>query len=63
MLIAGENNGRFLKNKVAEKFCLFNTNNFHYYNHGSKQIWRPVCCAPRHDAAIGPRGADFVRVW
>ena len=38
MLIAGKNNGRLLKNKVAEKFYLVNvnsyTNNFHFYNHG-----------------------------
>ena len=39
MLIAGKNNDRFLKNKVAEKFYLVNTNNFRYYiyiyyNHG-----------------------------
>ena len=34
MLIAGKNNGRFLKNKVAEKFYLVNTNNFYYYDHG-----------------------------
>ena len=28
-IIAGENNGRFFKFKVAEKFYQVNTNNFH----------------------------------
>ena len=59
MLIAGKNNGRFLKNKVAEKFYLVNTNNFHYYMTMAKNKYGGLC-APRHDAAIGPRGADFV---
>ena len=31
--IAGENNGRFFKFKVAEKFYQINTNNFHNYDH------------------------------
>ena len=30
---AGENNGRFFKFKVAEKFYQINTNNFHNYDH------------------------------
>jgi len=36
--IAGENNGRFFKFKVAEKFYQINTNNFHNYDHAWK--WR-----------------------
>ena len=31
--IAGENNGRFFKFEVAEKFYQINTNNFHNYDH------------------------------
>ena len=31
--IAGENNGRLFKFKVAEKFYQINTNNFHNYDH------------------------------
>ena len=62
MLIAGKHNDRFLKSKVAEKFCLVNTNNFHYYDHMAKNKYGGLCLcrAPRHGAAVGPRGADFV---
>ena len=31
--IAGENNGRLFKFKVAEKFYQINTNNFHNHDH------------------------------
>ena len=31
--IAGENNGRFFKFKVAERLYQINTNNFHSYDH------------------------------
>ena len=31
--IAGENNGRFFKFQVAEKFYQINTNNFHNHDH------------------------------
>ena len=31
--IAGENNDRFFKFEVAEKFYKINTNNFHNYDH------------------------------
>jgi hypothetical protein len=62
MLMAGKNNGRFLKNKVTEKFYLVNTNNFHYYSSCITMAKNKYggLCAPRHGAAIGPRGAGFV---
>jgi hypothetical protein len=60
MLIAGKNNGQFLKSKVAEKFCLVNTNNFHYTMTMATKNKYGGLCAPRHGAAIDPRGADFV---
>ena len=63
MLIADKNNDRFLKNEVAEKFHLVNTNNFHCTINMAKNKYGGLC-APRqlkrHDAAIGSRGADFV---
>ena len=38
------------------------TNNFHYYNHGSRPKTNMArgLCAPRHDAAIDSRGAVFL---
>ena len=59
MLIAGKNNGRFLKSKVAEKFCVVNTNNTFITMTMAKNKYGGLC-APRHGAAIGPRGADSV---
>ena len=59
MLIAGKNNDRFLKKKLRKSFVLsipttFITMTMAKNNYGG-------LCAPRHGAAIGPRGAGFVR--
>jgi hypothetical protein len=51
MLIAGKNNRRILKNKVAEKLCLVNTNNFHCYITAAKNKYGGLYMQ-RHDAAI-----------
>jgi hypothetical protein len=57
MLIAGKNNDRFFRNKVAEKFCLVNPTTFITITMAKNKYLG--LCAPRHDAAIGPLGADF----
>ena len=44
--IAGENNGRFFKFKVAEKFYQINTNNFHNYDHAWKWSRGSVSAPP-----------------
>ena len=44
--IAGENNGRFFKFKVAEKFYQINTNNFHNYDHAWKWSRGSVSALP-----------------
>ena len=58
MLIAGKNNGRFLKNKVTESFILsipttFITIIVAKNKYGGLYV-------PRCGAAIGSRGAEFV---
>jgi hypothetical protein len=58
MLIAGKNDGRFQKNKVAEKFYLSIPTTFTTMTMAKNKYGG--LCAPRHDAAIGPRGANFV---
>ena len=52
--IAGENNGRFFKFKVAEKFYQINTNNVHNYGHAWK--WS-------RGSVLAPPWRYFCRFW
>jgi hypothetical protein len=58
MLVAGKSNGRCLKNKVAEHFILSIPTTFLAITMAKNKYGG--LCAPRHDAAISPRDADFV---
>ena len=59
MLIAGKNNDRFLSITVRKVLAILSIPTTFIAITTAENKYGGLC-APRHDAAIGPRGADFV---